>query len=72
MPGFPVLHYLLEFAQIRVDDTIEPSHTLLPPSLPALNLSHHQSFTVSQFFTSGEERIGVSALALVLPMNIQV
>ena len=40
--------------------------------------SHLQSFRVSgsfqmsQFFTSGEERIGVSALALVLPMNIQV
>ena len=42
MPGFPVLHYLLEFAQIRVDDTIEPSHTLLPPSLPALDLPQNQ------------------------------
>ena len=29
------------------------------------------SFLMSQFFTSGGQRIGVSASALVLPMNIQ-
>ena len=42
MPGFPVLHHLLEFAQTHVhwvSDAIQPS--LLPPS-PALNLSQHQ------------------------------
>ena len=45
MPGFPVLHYLLEFTQIhvhRVGDAIQPSHPLLPPSPFALNLSQHQ------------------------------
>ena len=45
-PGFPVLHYLLEFAQIhvhRVGDAIQPSHPLLPPSLCAFNLSQHQN-----------------------------
>ena len=45
MPGFPVLHYLPDFAQIHVHwvgDTIQPSHPLLPPSLPALSLSQHQ------------------------------
>ena len=34
-PGFPVLHYLLEFAQIHVDwvsDDIQPSHPLSFPS----------------------------------------
>ena len=44
-PGFPVLHHLLEFAQTHVhwvNDTIPPSHPLSPPSLPALNLCHHQ------------------------------
>ena len=44
-PGFPVLHYQPEFAQThvhRVDDTIQPSHPLLPPSPPAFNLSQHQ------------------------------
>ena len=45
MPGFPVLHHLLEFAQTQVhwvDDAIQPSHCLLSPSPPALNLSQHQ------------------------------
>ena len=44
MPGFPVLHYLLEFAQIHVhwdSDAIQPSHLLLPSSLSAFNLSQH-------------------------------
>ena len=42
---FPVLQYLLEFAQTHVyhvRDAIQPSHPLLPPLLPALNLSQHQ------------------------------
>ena len=42
MPGFPVLHYCPEFAQTcvhYVDDAIQPSHPLLPPSPPALNRS---------------------------------
>ena len=45
MPGLPVLHCLLEFAQIHVcwvGDAIQPSHTLSPPCPPALNLSQHQ------------------------------
>ena len=45
MPRFPVLHYLLEFAQTHVhwvNDTIQPSHPLSSPSPPAYNLSPHQ------------------------------
>ena len=41
VPGFPVLHYLLEFAQTHVhwvNEAIQPSHPLSPPSPPALNL----------------------------------
>ena len=41
MPGFPVLHYLREFAQTHVHwvcDAIQPSHPLLPAS-PVLSLS---------------------------------
>ena len=41
----PVLHYLLEFAQTHVhwvNDAIQPSHPLLPPSPPAFNLYQHQ------------------------------
>ena len=43
-PGFPVLHYLLEFAQIYVhwvSGAIQPYHPLSPPSPSALNLSQH-------------------------------
>ena len=44
-PGFPLLHYLPEFAQTHVHwvgDAIQPSHPLSSPSPPVLNLSHHQ------------------------------
>ena len=44
--GFPVLHYLPEFAQTQVHwhgDASQPSHLRLSPSSPpALNLSQHQ------------------------------
>ena len=45
IPGSSVLDYLLEFTQTHVDwvsDAIQPSHPLLSPSPPALNLSQHQ------------------------------
>ena len=45
VPGFPVLHYLPEFAQTHVrwvSDSIQPSHSLSPRSPLALNLSQHQ------------------------------
>ena len=48
MPGFPVLHYLLEFSQTHVhwvNDAIQPSHPLLLPSPPALDLSQHQGLS---------------------------
>ena len=41
-PGFPVLHYLPDFAQTYIhwmDNAIQPSHHLPPPSAPTLNLS---------------------------------
>ena len=44
-PGFPILHYLLEFAQIHVHwfgGAIQPFHSLSPPSPPALSLSQHR------------------------------
>ena len=47
MPGLPVLHHLLEFAQTHarwIDDAIQPSHPLLPPSPPAFNLSREYIF----------------------------
>ena len=45
MPGFCVLHHLPEFAQTHiywVNDAIQLSHPVSPPSSPALNLSQHQ------------------------------
>ena len=47
MPGLPVHHQLPESTQIHVhwvSDASQPSHPLLPPSPPALNLSQHQGF----------------------------
>ena len=44
-PGLPVHHQLPEFTQThghRVGDAIQPSHPLLSPSPPALNLPQHQ------------------------------
>ena len=45
MPGFLVLHYLLELVQTHVHwvgDAIQPSHPQLYPSPPTFNLSQHQ------------------------------
>ena len=70
MPGFPILHHLLEFAQILVHwvgDAIQPSHPVAPfsscPQFPASG-----SFPMIRLFTSGGQSIGASAS--VLPMNI--
>ena len=44
-PGLPVHHQLPESTQTHVhwvSDAIQPSHPLLSPSPPALNLSQHQ------------------------------
>ena len=44
-PGFPVFHYLLEFAQTQVHwvgNAIQPSCSLSPPFPPAFNLSQHR------------------------------
>ena len=72
--GFPILHYLLEFAQTQVhwvDGVIEPSNPLSVPSPPALNPSQHQG--LFQWVSSSHQvaKVGASASASVLPMNIQ-
>ena len=62
MPGSPVLHYLLDFAQIHIhwaSDVIYPSHPLLTPSPPALNLFPKSgSFPMNWLFTSSAQSIG--------------
>ena len=75
VPGLPVLHHLLQFAQIHIQwvgDAIQASSSVSfsffsrPQSFPASG-----SFTMSQFFALGSQSIGASASASVLPMNIQ-
>ena len=68
-PGFPVLHYLPEFAQTQVHwvgDAIQPSYPLSPSSPPALNLSHHQD--LFQWVCSSHHLAKISS-ASVLPVN---
>ena len=48
MPGLPVPHHLLEFAQVHVlcnDDAIQPSHPLTPSFPYAFDLSQHQGLS---------------------------
>ena len=74
MPGFPVLHYLLEFIQTHVhwvNDAIQPSHPLSSPSPPAFNLSSIRGFSNDLVLRIRWPSIGPSASASVLPMNIQ-
>ena len=73
-PGFPVLHYLLEFAQTHihwVDDAIQSSYPLSPHSPPPPLSSESGSLPISWLFPSGGWSIGASALVSVLPKNIQ-
>ena len=71
--GFPVLHHLLKLARIELMsiESVKLSNHL------GLFSSHLQSFPasgpfqMSQFFASGDQSIGASASASILPMNIQ-
>ena len=70
----PVHHQLPELAQThvhRVSDAIQPSHPVVPFSSCFQSFPAAVSFLMSQFFASGGQSIGISALASVLPMNIQ-
>jgi len=75
MPGFPVHNQLPEFAQTHVlwvSDAIQPSHPLSSPYPLAFNLSQHKGlFPVSQFIASGDQSIGLSASASVLPVIVR-
>ena len=52
----------------RVSDAIQPSHSLLSPSPPALNLSQHQGlFQWVSFFASSGQSVRVSASTSILP-----
>ena len=71
-PGFPVLHYLLEFAQTQVHLV---DHGIPAIFAPFFSCPHFfpasGSFPVNWLFTSGGQSTGASASASVLPMSIQ-
>ena len=71
-PGLPVHNQPPEFTQTQsqwchpaISSSVVPFASC-PQSLPA-----SESFPMSQLFTWGGQSIGLSALASVLPMNIQ-
>ena len=74
--GFPVLHYLPEFAQAHVhwiSDAIQSSRPLLSPSPPVFYLSQRQGLFSESALQFRWPKYGAlaSASAAVLPMNIQ-
>ena len=70
-PGFPVLHYLPEFAQYMSIELVMPSNHLVlcGPLLLLQSFPASGSFPMCQLFTSGGQTIEASAS--VLPMNVQ-
>ena len=73
-PGLPVHHQLLEFTPTHVhwvSDAIQPSHPLLSPSPPALNLSQHQGLFKWVSPSHQVAKVLVSASTSVLPVNTQ-
>ena len=72
MPSLPVHQQIPESTQTHVhwvSDAISPS--VVPFSSCLQSFPASGAFPMSQFFTSGDQSIGVSASASVLPMNIQ-
>ena len=72
-PDFPVLHYLLKFAQTHihwVGDAIQLPSSVTPFSCPQ-SFPASETFPMSWLFTWGGQSIGATASALVLLMSIQ-
>ena len=73
-PGLPVPHHLQEFAQHHVhciSDAVQSSHPLTPFSFCPWSFPASGTFPTSHLFASDDQNTGVSASALVLPVNIQ-
>ena len=73
-PGFPLLHYVPEFAQIHAIESVMPNNQLIlccPLSSCSQSFPASKSFPMSHLFASGGQSTGTSALASVLPMAIQ-
>ena len=70
----PCPYQLLEFTLTHGLELVMPSNRLIlcrSLLLPPLIFPASESFQMSQFFASGGQSTGVSALASVLPMNTQ-
>ena len=70
-PGFSFHHQLPELTQTHVHRVGDATSSSVIPSPTAFNLPASGSFQMNQFLASGSQNTGVSASALVLPMNIQ-
>ena len=75
MPGLPVPHHFLKFAQIHVhciNDAIQPSHLLTPLfSFCPQYFPASKTFPMTQLPTLGDQNTGASASPSVLPVSIQ-
>ena len=78
MPGFPVHHHGHGLKFMSIDSVMPSNHSEDAISSSIIPFSYHLqsflvsgSFQMSQFFTSGDQNIGVSASTSVLPMNTQ-
>ena len=72
VPGFPVLHYLPEFAHsCALRQLYQPtiSSSVGPFFSCPQSFTSSRSFPMSQLFTSCGQSIGASASTSVLPMN---
>ena len=72
MPGLPVLHCLLEFAQTHIhwnSDAIQPSHPLSSPSPPAFHFFSHQD--LFQWAGFSHQVAKILELQHQCPVNIQ-
>ena len=54
-----------------IDDAIQPTRPLSPPSPSALSRSQHQVLSMNWLFASGGQSIRASVSASILPMSIQ-
>ena len=76
MPGFPILHCPLEFAQTHVDwvrwSYLTISSSVAPFSSYPQSFPASGAFPVSWFFTSGGQSIGASASATVFQWIFRV
>ena len=72
LPGFPILHYLPEFAQTHV----HWCHPTIPSYVTPFSLCHQSfpasgSFPINQLCASGGQSTETSVSAPVFPMNSQ-